>query len=218
VRDTGIGLSPQHLQEIFEMFSQVASASDRAQGGLGIGLALSRGLVQLHGGTLVASSAGPGQGSEFTVSLPLPREAPLPSGRAAMPDAIAGRPGRRVLVADDNADALTTLSALLEMEGYEVHTAPDGAEALARAEVLRPEVAILDVGMPRLSGHEVASRIRATPWGADMLLIALTGWGQAQDQEQARAAGFDHHCTKPVDLARLLALLADEPVTGAGRD
>jgi signal transduction histidine kinase/ActR/RegA family two-component response regulator len=217
VRDTGIGLSAQHLQEIFAMFSQVASASDRAQGGLGIGLALSRGLVQLHGGTLSASSAGPGQGSQFTVSLPLPQAAPAPTPAPAPAGAApAGQPRRRVLIADDNADALMTLSALLEIEGHEVHTAGDGAEALAQAEKVRPDIAILDVGMPRLSGHEVARGIRASPWGGAMLLIALTGWGQAQDQERARAAGFDHHCTKPVDLERLLGLLADEPVTGEG--
>nr|WP_242529082.1 PAS domain-containing sensor histidine kinase [Ramlibacter ginsenosidimutans] len=209
VRDNGIGLSAEHMEAIFGMFSQVASASEHAQGGLGIGLALSRGLVQLHGGTLQARSDGPGLGSEFSVSLPLQPRAAEPagtSGGAAAPQREAPR-GRRILVADDNADALSTMTLLLEMEGHEVHAAADGEQALARAEELRPDVAILDIGMPRLSGHEVAKRIRASEWGRDTLLIALTGWGQAQDQERALAAGFDYHCTKPVDLAALLPLV-----------
>ena len=209
VRDNGIGLSAEHMEAIFGMFSQVASAAEHAQGGLGIGLALSRGLVQLHGGTLEARSDGPGQGSEFTVSLPLSPGAAQPAGTAdAAPAGPREAPrGRRILVADDNADALSTMTLLLEMEGHEVHTASDGEQALARAEALRPDVAILDIGMPRLSGHQVAQRIRASEWSGDTLLIALTGWGQAQDQERALAAGFDYHCTKPVDLAALLPLV-----------
>jgi signal transduction histidine kinase len=211
VRDDGIGLSKQHLEEIFGMFSQVASASGRAQGGLGIGLALSRGLVQMHGGTLEASSAGPGQGSEFTVNLPLAMAASEAPGQAA-PDTAGKqqepqRAQRRVLIADDNADALMTMATLLEFEGHEVHTAADGEQALQSADTLRPDIAILDIGMPGLSGHQVAERIRATDWGKKVRLIALTGWGQADDQARARAAGFDHHCTKPVDLAELLSLL-----------
>lgn len=211
VRDTGIGLSREHLEGIFTMFSQVAAGSDRAQGGLGIGLALSRGLAQLHGGTLEASSEGPGHGAEFTVCLPLPeRAAPAPAPeRADAATAPRGR-ARKVLLADDNADALMTMATLLEIEGHEVHTAADGAQALAQAEKVRPEIAILDIGMPRLNGHEVAERIRAAEWGRSMRLIALTGWGQAQDQERARVAGFDHHCTKPVAVEQLLALLAEE--------
>ena len=213
VRDNGIGLSVEDLDAIFGMFSQVAAAAERAQGGLGIGLALSRGLVQLHGGSLQACSEGPGRGSEFTVSLPLPLRVPEPAGA----DGAVGASGperagesarrRRILIADDNADALATMAMLLELHGHAVDTAADGEQALAAAEALCPEVVILDIGMPRLSGHEVAERIRATDWGRGVVLIALTGWGQAHDQERARAAGFDHHCTKPVDLAQLLALL-----------
>jgi signal transduction histidine kinase len=211
VRDNGIGLTPGHLGEIFALFSQVDAADERSQGGLGIGLALSRGLVQLHGGDIAAHSEGLGRGSEFSVSLPLPPRGPVaaspaPAGAAARKSA----QGRRVLIADDNADALMTMAALLEMEGYEVHTAADGQQALARAEALRPEVAILDIGMPHLNGHEVATRIRASAWGRGMRLIALTGWGQAEDQERARAAGFDHHCTKPVDLDQLLELVSGD--------
>ncbi len=212
VRDNGIGLSAEHLEAIFGMFSQVASAAERAQGGLGIGLALSRGLVQLHGGTLHARSEGLGQGAEFTVCLPLPIRTGERAGDAGEPadQARAAVRPLRILVADDNADALSTMSMLLEMEGHEVHGAADGEQALARAEALHPDVVILDIGMPRLSGHEVARRIRASGWGRDALLIALTGWGQAQDQARAIAAGFDHHCTKPVDLAALLPLLNGE--------
>nr|WP_255428246.1 ATP-binding protein [Ramlibacter cellulosilyticus] len=211
VRDNGIGLSPEDVEPIFGMFSQVTAAAERAQGGLGIGLALSRGLVQLHGGTLQATSAGRGQGSEFTVTLPLPARPAdeAPPAPAAAGERAAGQP-RSVLIADDNPDALSTMSLLLEMEGHEVHSAADGEQALARAEALHPDVVILDIGMPRMSGHEVAERIRASDWGRDALLIALTGWGQAHDQERARAAGFDHHCTKPVDVGELLALVQGE--------
>jgi CheY-like chemotaxis protein len=217
VRDTGIGLSREHLEQIFSMFSQVESATDRAQGGLGIGLALSRGLVQLHRGSIEAASEGPGHGSQFTVCLPLPpRPAPAAASEQDSLQPRAPARKRRVLIADDNGDALMTMAALLEIEGHEVHTATDGEHALARAEAVHPDVAILDIGMPRLSGHEVAQRIRATPWGRDMQLIALTGWGQAQDQELARSAGFDHHCTKPVDLQMLLGLLAEKPARSAG--
>jgi CheY-like chemotaxis protein len=211
VRDNGIGLTRESLEEVFGMFSQVASAAERAQGGLGIGLALSRGLVQLHGGSLEAHSDGPGRGSEFTVTLPLPARVAEPAAPAG--DSVAPRErsrAKRILIADDNADALMTMTLLLELEGHEVHGAADGEQALAQAEALRPDAVILDIGMPRLSGHEVASRIRAADWGRDMLLIALTGWGQAHDQERARVAGFDRHCTKPVDLGELLGLLAAE--------
>jgi PAS domain S-box-containing protein len=210
VRDNGLGLAPENIEAIFGMFSQVAAAAEHAQGGLGIGLALSRGLVQLHGGTLQARSDGPGQGSEFTVALPLPPQAAAAAdiGDAQAPaSARDAARRRRVLIADDNADALSTMAMLLEMEGHEVHTAADGEQAVAQAEAVRPDIAILDIGMPRLNGHEVAARIRSSDWGRRMLLIALTGWGQAHDQERARAAGFDHHCTKPVDLGQLLGLV-----------
>jgi signal transduction histidine kinase len=213
VRDNGIGLSADTLETIFGMFSQVAASSELAQGGLGIGLALSRGLVQLHGGTLQARSDGPGKGSEFTVTLPLPLRTPepAPADVAPPPPARESR-ARKVLVADDNADALSTITLLLEMDGHEVHGAADGEQALKVAEALHPDVMILDIGMPHLNGHEVAARIRASEWGRRALLIALTGWGQSHDQERARVAGFDHHCTKPVDIEQLLALVAAEAV------
>jgi CheY-like chemotaxis protein len=209
VRDNGIGLSAQAQRDIFTMFSQVSSALDRAEGGLGIGLALSRGLVALHGGTLEAHSQGEGRGSEFTVRLPgTVVVAGPPSEPKADVAAAAPVGGRAILVADDNADALQTMAALLEMDGHRVGMAADGETALAMAGTLRPEVAVLDIGMPGLNGYEVARRIRLEPWGASMRLIALTGWGQAEDVQRAHAAGFDHHVTKPVDFDALQALVS----------
>lgn len=207
VRDDGIGLTPEAQAQIFEMFSQVAPAIERSEGGLGIGLALSRGLVELHGGSIDVRSAGAGRGSEFIVSLPCLVAQEASPGEAAPAPERADAP-RSVLIADDNRDGLESLAALLSMHGHEVHVAADGSEALAQAERVRPDVVLLDIGMPGLTGYEVASRIRASDWGRQMLLVALTGWGQAEDQARARAAGFDHHITKPLDLERLLGLLA----------
>ncbi|MCE3284406.1 MAG: hybrid sensor histidine kinase/response regulator [Steroidobacteraceae bacterium] len=207
VTDTGIGLHEGSLAKVFEMFSQVEGALERSQGGLGIGLALVKGLVQLHGGTVEASSPGPGQGSTFTVRLP---------GPCVVGDLLAGAtkrlptissptsgPRRRVLVADDNRDAAQALSTLLRIGGHEVFTVNSGSEALDVAARERPEACILDIGMPGLSGYEVARRIRQADWGKDVLLVALTGWGQGQDVARAKAAGFDRHCTKPVDVTEI---------------
>jgi PAS domain S-box-containing protein len=210
VRDDGIGLSPESQAHIFEMFSQVASALDRAEGGLGIGLALSRGLVELHGGRIEVHSAGLGRGSEFIVRLPLEQTRATDS-RDHEPTAPREADPVSVLIADDNADARDSLAALLEITGHTIHVAPDGEQALALAERHRPDVVILDIGMPLLNGYEVAARIRASDWGRQMRLIALTGWGQATDQERARQVGFDHHVTKPLDLDRLHVLIAPQP-------
>jgi PAS domain S-box-containing protein len=207
VRDNGIGLPPQSQAHIFEMFSQVTPALDRAEGGLGIGLALSRGLVALHGGRIEVHSVGVGHGSEFTVRLPV-AQAPSAQGGEREPSHHCQVAPVRVLIADDNADARDSLAALLEMAGHTIEVAPDGQKALALAEQHRPEVAILDIGMPLLNGYEVAARIRATEWGRRMRLIALTGWGQAADQERARQVGFDHHVTKPLDVEYLHGLIA----------
>ncbi|MGV3572631.1 MAG: ATP-binding protein [Ramlibacter sp.] len=208
VRDNGIGLSAGDGSQIFEMFSQVASALDRSESGLGIGLALTRGLVELHGGRIDAVSDGPGKGSEFIVSLPTRTPEAAAPAAASSPDVQpAGQRQRKVLLADDNADALETMAALLEIEGHQVQTANDGNRALEVGEQLRPDVAILDIGMPHLNGYEAAAKIRETDWGRKVVLIALTGWGQEQDQARAREAGFDHHCTKPVDIDRLLQLV-----------
>jgi PAS domain S-box-containing protein len=212
VVDTGIGLSHEQLGRIFEMFTQGDSPRGRAGGGLGIGLSLARSIIELHGGTLDAFSEGPGEGSEFVLRLPaLETNAQgLLSGECAGGDTRA-RPNlaRRILAADDNEDALGAVATMLRMRGHQVETAADGAEALQKARDWRPDVALLDIGMPRLDGYEVARRIRGEQWGRDILMIAMTGWGQERDKAQAADAGFDAHMTKPIDpelLGRLLEL------------
>jgi PAS domain S-box-containing protein len=209
VTDSGIGLAPALLPTIFEMFSQVDSAIDRSEGGLGIGLALVKGLVSLHGGRVQAYSEGTGKGSTFTIHLP---GEPLPagSGREATPSTRPGSRTRgRVLVVDDNIDAGTTLAMVLRSFGHTVFTADGGANGLRVGEQEQPDVVILDIGMPEMSGYEVARRLRRTPWGSDVLLVALTGWGQKEDIERAHQAGFDEHMTKPADPERIGQLLED---------
>ena len=202
IRDNGIGLSDEVMPGLFTMFSQVNSAIDRAEGGLGIGLALVKGLVALHGGRVEVRSEGLGRGSEFIIHLPHKVLAPAtadveePSHGAANANAV--RRGR-VLVADDNRDAAESLGLVLRFMGYEVSIAYGGAEALEIGARERPRVAIIDIGMPGMSGHEVARRMRREAWGRNAILVALTGWGQDTDKQAARAAGFDDHLTKPVD-------------------
>jgi PAS domain S-box-containing protein len=209
VKDTGIGISPEALPTLFEMFSQATPTLERARGGLGIGLSLVRGVVELHGGRVRARSDGPGKGSEFVVDLPLAAspwvevEPPREQGEAK-----ATFPKLRVLVADDNRDTTESLALMLSMKGHEVRTAFDGEEAFAAAESFRPDVALLDVGMPKASGHAVAQRIREKPWGARMVLVAQTGWGHEEDRRRTLAAGFDHHLVKPVSPESLAELLA----------
>jgi signal transduction histidine kinase/ActR/RegA family two-component response regulator len=210
VRDTGIGLPADTFATVFEMFVQVEPATAHTQGGLGIGLALVKALVELHGGHVEVHSEGHNRGSRFTVSLPhsvLAASGELPAS-VPPPQPPPAHRARRVLIADDNADAVETLGMLLSVSGHEVHLASDGARALEIAARERPEVVMLDIGMPGLSGYEVAQRIRAEPWGAGMILIALTGWGQEEDKRRAREAGFDHHLTKPADPAEIERLLA----------
>jgi CheY-like chemotaxis protein len=201
VRDSGIGIPPEHLGSVFEMFSQLAPALDRSQGGLGIGLALVRGLAELHGGTVAAFSSGPGTGSEFVIRLPL-SHAPAEASDGA-PLETAPQAALRVVIVDDNADAADSLAMVLELEGHEVRTAGDGMAGLALIREFGPQAVILDIGLPLLNGYEVARRIRDEHEEADILLIAVTGWGQQQDKQTAVAAGFDHHFTKPVDPREL---------------
>ena len=211
VRDTGIGIEAQHLPRVFDMFAQLAPALERAGGGLGIGLALTRGLVELHGGSIDAYSAGIGHGSEFVVNLPVVRE--VGAANASQPDdaqSLDQRPGRRLLVVDDNADAAQTLSTLLTMYGQDVRAAFSGEEALQVVQDWPPDVAVLDIGLPDLNGYELCRRMRAQPWGERALLIACTGWGQREDVDRAREAGFDFHLVKPVDPQAVLRLL-DQP-------
>jgi CheY-like chemotaxis protein len=205
VKDSGIGLAAESLEALFSIFSQVKSTLHRSEGGVGIGLALVKGIVELHGGSVTAKSAGLGQGSDFIVRLPLPLPLPLAAAAAPPPSVSIGR--RRVLIADDNRDGAETLGVLLELAGHEVRVAHSGRGALDAVRNAPPEVAIIDIGMSDLSGYEVARDIRATDSGKSILLIALTGWGQEEDKAHAYAAGFDAHLTKPPDLTLLQRLL-----------
>jgi signal transduction histidine kinase/ActR/RegA family two-component response regulator len=217
VRDDGAGIAPEALPEVFEMFAQGPRLPDRSPGGLGIGLTLVRSLVALHGGEVCAASDGAGRGSEFTVRLPLATEQaveealtarlPVQALTAARHRALRGEP-LRVLVVDDNADALGLLADALTAHGYQVATAPDGPRALVVAAAVRPEVAILDIGLPVMDGYELAGRLRSLPGTPAPRLIAVTGYGQESDRERAAAAGFDAHLVKPVDIEHLLAVIA----------
>ncbi|HEX4025181.1 MAG TPA: ATP-binding protein [Steroidobacteraceae bacterium] len=207
VADSGIGISAETLPRVFDMFAQVKPSGDRSEGGLGIGLALAKGLVELHGGWIEAHSAGLGRGSEFTVHFPETAE-PQPPG--PQPDAAPTTPaaaGLRILIAEDNPDSAETLAQLLRLEGHEVMVVHDGPAALAALTQYLPQVALLDIGLPHLDGYEVARRLRERHPDRPIRLIAITGWGQENDKRRALTAGFDHHLTKPVDFARLTELL-----------
>jgi signal transduction histidine kinase/CheY-like chemotaxis protein len=204
VCDDGIGIDPDHLTSVFEMFTQVDRSNRRTQGGLGIGLTLVRSLVTMHGGIVSARSGGADRGSEFEVRLPLASPAPREA------HALSSRPNfteRRILIVDDNHDAADTLATLLTAYGATVSVAYSGREALATVATFAPEVTLLDIGMPGMDGYEVARRIRANGHHEDMLLIALTGWGQEKDRRRSRAAGINHHLVKPPDVARLQELM-----------
>ncbi|HEV2229555.1 MAG TPA: response regulator [Steroidobacteraceae bacterium] len=213
VRDDGIGIPADQMARIFDLFTRVESAPDRPQSGLGIGLALVRRLVEMHGGTVTAHSEGAGSGSEFVIRLPLARETgSQESARVpAEPPTTAPAISRRILIADDNLDALDSTARLLQHNGHEVFSAADGSLALQAAERHLPEVILLDIGMPGLDGYEVARRIRAAPWGGGLTLVAITGWGQEVDRRRSQEAGFDSHLVKPVNPGELAALLARLP-------
>lgn len=209
IADTGLGIEPALQQQVFDMFTQV----HRSQGGLGIGLALARGLAQMHEGDITLRSDGRGQGSEFTVRIPVAATTGEDMERGDEAAEVAPAQQRRVLVADDNRDSARSLSLILEMLGHRTVIAFDGREALALAERFRPDVMLLDIGMPKLDGYEVARAVRATDWGQDVTLIALTGWGQAEDRRKSGAVGFDHHLLKPVDTQLVEQLLRDAPMS-----
>lgn len=208
VRDNGSGIVGGMLEKIFDMFIQNAP-EQHVQGGLGIGLSLVRGLVEMHGGQVEARSAGPGQGSEFVVSLPTVAAVDLPED-AGSKSRDTNIDGLRVLVVDDNRDAANSMATMLELMGYETRVAFDGLAALNVAADFRPHVALLDIGMPKLDGYETARRMRQQSWGQRMKLVALTGWGQTEDRRRSQDAGFDSHLVKPADLATLRDLLANE--------
>jgi PAS domain S-box-containing protein len=216
VQDTGIGIPALALGDIFDMFSQVDRSIERSTGGLGLGLALVKGLVEMHGGTVEATSPGLGEGSTFTVRLPIlqDRAESLPEESAPeWPDSSAG-PKRRILVVDDNRDSVTSMAIMLQLLGNEIRTAHDGIEAVEVAEQFRPQVILMDIGMPRLNGYEATRRIREQPWGSDMTVIALTGWGQEVDRVQSKQAGCDGHLVKPINWSHLEKLLIE--LQGAG--
>ena len=207
VRDLGAGIPAGALPRIFDMFAQLDRNIERGSGGLGIGLALVKAFVEMHGGTVRAASEGPGKGSLFTVELPMhdQRVAPAITDIQRSP-AVAPR---RILVADDNRDSARSLAALLRLVGHDVHEAHDGEEAIVRAEKLRPDVILMDIGMPKISGYAATQRIRQRAWSKNTQIIALTGWGQGADREHSREAGCDAHLVKPVALEDLNAILGE---------
>jgi signal transduction histidine kinase len=215
VRDDGIGIAPNRLESVFEMFSQEEPALARSRGGLGIGLSLTRRLVELHGGTVRASSEGAGKGSEFRVSLPVVA-AVADAAPAAQQPAARADGALRILVADDNRDAAETLGILLEVMGHQVRCVHDGQAAADAALAFDPELVLLDIGMPGLNGYETCRLLRSQAGGAARTVVAVTGWGQPHDVQCAHDAGFDHHLVKPVDMDTLMQLIAAR-VAAAGR-
>jgi CheY-like chemotaxis protein len=209
VRDTGIGIPREMLSSIFDLFTQVDRSLDRSQGGLGIGLTLVRRLVELHQGSVQAYSAGPNQGSEFIVRLPLrgARETPQPSPNGVHP-AAAESARYRILLVDDHTDGVHSLARLLQIRGYEVHVAYDGLSAIEVAKTLVPDIVLLDIGLPGIDGYEVAQQLRRDPVLKDVLLIAVSGYAQDEDRARSQEAGFDRHLVKPVDPQALTALFA----------
>ncbi|MDQ3273386.1 MAG: ATP-binding protein, partial [Pseudomonadota bacterium] len=211
VKDSGIGIAADRLQSVFELFSQVETALSRSRGGLGVGLSLTRRLVEMHGGTVLARSEGPGLGSEFEVRLPLraASSASLPQpAKETAADSLMASEQLRILIADDNEDACATLASLLELLGHSVRQAHDGQAAVEATADFDPQVVLLDIGMPKLNGYEACVQIRAQAGGTGRTIVACTGWGQADDRRRSHEAGFDQHLVKPVDPTVLFELLA----------
>jgi len=211
VKDTGTGIPADKLESIFDMFAQVDRPLERSQGGLGIGLTLAKRLVLMHGGSIEARSEGEDRGSEFVVRLPIILEDVMPVPKSSPQEPTKGR---RILIVDDNQDSAESLSILLNIAGNETFMAHDGLAAIESAERQRPEVVLLDIGLPEITGYDVCRRIREAPWGKVMVLIALTGWGQEEDRRRSREAGFDGHLVKPVDYLALLELLSSLAPSG----
>jgi signal transduction histidine kinase len=207
VVDNGVGIAPDMLGQVFEMFAQADHSLERTQAGLGVGLTLARRLVELHGGTLEATSEGLGRGSQFIVRLPVARARPLGAPDAALPATLPVAAGRRVLVVDDNEDFANSLALILRAMDNDVRVAHDGAAALEVARQWQPQIGFLDIGLPKLNGYELARKLRANAGTSTMALVAITGWGQEKDRQLAVEAGFDRHLVKPVEPARVLDLL-----------
>lgn len=208
VADDGIGIPASMLPAVFDMFTQVDRSLERSQGGLGIGLSIVKRLVEMHGGTVEARSAGHGQGSEFVVRLQAFGSPGAEPAAGAALDPAEPAVKRRVLVADDNADSAESLAMMLELMGNEVSIAHDGLQAVEMASELRPGFIVMDIGMPQLNGYDACRRIREQPWGKEIVIVALTGWGQSEDKRRSQEAGFDRHLVKPVEPAALGHLLA----------
>jgi signal transduction histidine kinase/ActR/RegA family two-component response regulator len=209
VEDSGIGIAPDRLSQVFEMFSQEHPALQRSHNGLGLGLALARALVQMHGGSIEAYSAGLGMGSRFTVRLPITQQPKGMPVRSIPPSSdTPARVSRRVLIVEDKHDAAEALAMYLSLLGHQVRVAHDGVEALEASAAFLPDIILLDIGLPRMDGFEVAQAIRGQPWGADVLLVAVSGWGQADDKRRAVQAGFDQHLTKPIDPQAVAEILS----------
>ena len=214
VRDNGIGIAASECPRIFEMFTQLDTSLERSVSGLGIGLTLVKTLVEMHDGTVEVESAGPGHGTQFTVRLRMLDEVePPPADAVSAPISL---PPRRILIVDDNRDAAMSLAGLLEITGNETHTAHDGQEAVEAAARLRPDVILLDIGLPRLNGYEACRQIRRQPWGKAIVIVALTGWGQDDDRRKSIEAGFDGHLVKPADYGELTRLLDALQSTSSG--
>jgi CheY-like chemotaxis protein len=210
IKDSGQGIPSEMLSQVFEMFTQVDRAIERPHGGLGIGLTLVKRLVELHGGRVHASSDGPGCGSTFVVTVPISANVVVESeahAEDAMPNGKVGN--RKVLIADDNTDAAESLAEVLSMMGDDVCTANDGLDAIAKAEFFRPDVVLLDIGMPNLNGYDACRRLREQSWGSGLTIVAITGWGQEEDRRRSKEAGFDRHLVKPI-AARNLVKVLDE--------
>jgi CheY-like chemotaxis protein len=216
VKDTGIGIATDALPHIFDLFVQADQAGKRSQGGLGIGLTLVRNLVEMHQGTIEARSDGLGKGSEFVVRLPVATQEPSETSDAAPTDKLrtATATAHRLLVVDDNKDAANSLAALLRLQGHEVRVAHNGLSGLEIAKTYRPEMIFLDIGMPEMDGYEVARRLRNDQDLKNIVLAALTGWGQQADRQRTAEAGFDHHLVKPADSKIVESLVADLHLRG----
>ncbi|HEV3263804.1 MAG TPA: ATP-binding protein, partial [Gemmataceae bacterium] len=208
VKDTGIGIAAEQLPRIFQMFSQVEGSLERSQGGLGIGLTLVKRLVEMHGGSIEARSEGPGRGAEFVLRLPAAVGAAGPPPAGGNGEAAAPKSSLRILIVDDNRDSADSLVMLLRLMGNDTRTAYDGQQGVDVAGEFRPDVALLDIGLPKLDGYEACRRIRGEPWGKNVVLVAVTGWGQEEDRRRSHEAGFDYHMVKPVDPDALMKLLA----------
>ena len=207
IADNGAGISAEALPQVFDLFSHTDRRLDRASTGLGVGLALVRRLVDMHGGRVAVRSDGLGRGTEVTIHLPLLEPVPQQDRASGRPATSDGSPSRRILVVDDNVDAADALAMLLRLSGHQAVTAFDGVEALGRAAEFQPDIVLLDIGMPRLDGYGTARAMRAEPWGRDLTLVALTGWGQPKDRDRTVEAGFDAHLVKPVATEKLMEII-----------